>query len=393
MIRQIANGVVYIGADDLELDLFEGQYTLPEGMAYNSYVIDSEKIAIMDTADADVADTWLANLKDALHGRTPDYLVAHHMEPDHAALIARTLEEYPSCTLVTGAVALKMLGQFFPGIDPKVLVVKEGDTLELGPGKTLKFFAAPLVHWPEVMVSFLEEDGILFSADAFGKFGALSKCGFWGDEDDDWACEARRYYFNICGKYGVQVQKLLGKLGGLDVKLIAPLHGPILRENLKYYLDLYNTWSAYGVETPGVFVAYASMHGGTRAAAQKMVELLKALGCPKVAEADLSRDDMAEAVEDAFRYGKLIVAAPTYDGGLFTPVHNFIHLLQAKGWTRRRVGLIENGTWAPQSGRIMKEMFAEMKDVEVVEPIVTIKSVMKEADIPALEALASTINK
>ena len=393
MIRQIAGGISYIGVDDLALDLFEGQYVLPEGMAYNSYVIDSEKIAIMDTADADVADTWQANLKEVLHGRTPDYLVAHHMEPDHAALIAKTLEEYPSCTLVTGAVALKMLGQFFPGIDPKVLVVKEGDTLELGPGKTLRFFAAPLVHWPEVMVSFLEEDGILFSADAFGKFGALGKCGFWGDEDDDWACEARRYYFNICGKYGVQVQKLLEKAGGLDVKVIAPLHGPILRENLKYYLDLYNTWSSYGVETPGVFVAYASMHGGTRAAALKMVELLKALGCPKVSSADLSRDDMAEAVEDAFRYGKLIVAAPTYDGGLFTPVHNFIHLLQAKGWTRRRVGLIENGSWAPQSGRIMKDMFAQMKDVDVIDPIVTIRSVMKEADIPALEALASTINQ
>ena len=393
MNRLISSGVVYIGADALEQDLFEGQYILPEGMAYNSYLIDSEKIAIMDTADADVADAWRANLKEALHGRTPDYLVAHHMEPDHAALIAETLKEYPSCTLVTGAVALKMLGQFFPGIDPKVQVIKEGDALELGPGKTLKFFAAPLVHWPEVMVSFLEEEGILFSADAFGKFGALSKCGFWGDEDDDWACEARRYYFNICGKYGVQVQKLLGKVSGLDVKVIAPLHGPVLRSNLEYYLNLYTTWSAYGVETPGVFVAYASMHGGTRAAALKIAEILKAQGCPKVATSDLSRDDMAEAVEDAFRYGKLIVAAPTYDGGLFTPVHNFIHLLQAKGWTRRRVGLIENGSWAPQAGRLMKEMFAQMKDVDVIDPIVTIKSVMNEADIPSLEALASTIIK
>jgi len=393
MNRLISSGVVYIGADALEQDLFEGQYILPEGMAYNSYLIDSEKIAIMDTADADVADAWRAKLKEALHGRTPDYLVAHHMEPDHAALIAETLKEYPSCTLVTGAVALKMLGQFFPGIDPKVQVIKEGDALELGPGKTLKFFAAPLVHWPEVMVSFLEEDGVLFSADAFGKFGALGKCGFWGDEDDDWACEARRYYFNICGKYGVQVQKLLGKVSGLDVKVIAPLHGPVLRSGLEYYLNLYNTWSSYGVETEGVFVAYASMHGGTRAAALKVAEILKAQGCPKVATSDLSRDDMAEAVEDAFRYGKLIVAAPTYDGGLFTPVHNFIHVLQAKGWTRRRVGLIENGSWAPQAGRLMKEMFAQMKDVDVIDPIVTIKSAMNEADIPALEALASTINK
>ena len=393
MNRLISSGVVYIGADALEQDLFEGQYILPEGMAYNSYLIDSEKIAIMDTADADVADAWRANLKEALHGRTPDYLVAHHMEPDHAALIAWALKEYPSCTLVTSAAALKMLGQFFPGIDPKVQVIKEGDALELGPGKTLKFFAAPLVHWPEVMVSFLEEDGVLFSADAFGKFGALSKCGFWGDEDDDWACEARRYYFNICGKYGVQVQKLLGKVSGLDVKVIAPLHGPVLRSNLEYYLNLYNTWSSYGVETEGVFVAYASMHGGTRAAALKVAEILKAQGCPKVATSDLSRDDMAEAVEDAFRYGKLIVAAPTYDGGLFTPVHNFIHVLQAKGWTRRRVGLIENGSWAPQAGRLMKEMFAQMKDIDVIDPIVTIRSAMNEADIPALEALASTINK
>lgn len=391
MIRQIENRVVYIGADDLALDLFEGQYILPEGMAYNSYLIDSEKIAIMDTADADVADAWRANLKEALHGRTPDYLVAHHMEPDHAALIAETLKEYPSCTLVTGAVALKMLGQFFPGIDPKVQVIKEGDALELGPGKTLKFFAAPLVHWPEVMVSFLEEDGILFSADAFGKFGALGKCGFWGDEDDDWACEARRYYFNICGKYGVQVQKLLGKVAGLPIKVIAPLHGPILRENLAYYLDLYNIWSSYGVETEGVFVAYASMHGGTSAAALKMADILKAHGCPKVATSDLSRDDMAEAVEDAFRYGKLIVAAPTYDGGLFTPVYNFIHLLQAKGWTKRRVGLIENGSWAPQAGRLMKEMFAEMKDVDIIDPVVTIRSRMTEENIDTMNTLAESL--
>ena len=390
---KIANGVLYIGADALEQDLFEGQYILPEGMAYNSYLVKGEKTAIMDTADEAVAAKWKAKLKDALEGRQPDFLVAHHMEPDHAALIAETLQEYPGCTLVTSAPALKMLGQFFPGIDPKVQIIKEGDTLELGGGKTLRFFAAPLVHWPEVMVSFLEEDGILFSADAFGKFGALSKCGFWGDEDGDWACEARRYYFNICGKYGVQVQKLLGKLSGLDIKVIAPLHGPILRENLGYYLNLYNIWSSYGVETEGVFVAYASMHGGTAEAALKIADILKAQGCPKVATSDLSRDDMAEAVEDAFRYGKLILAAPTYDGGLFTPAHNFIHVLQAKGWTKRRVGLIENGSWAPQAGRIMKEMFAQMKDVEVIDPVVTIKSRMNEADIPALESLASTIIK
>ena len=391
MSRKIADGVLYIGADALEQDLFEGQYVLPEGMAYNSYLIEGEKTAIMDTADAAVAHLWKANLKEALQGRTPDYLVAHHMEPDHAALIAETLQEYPSCILVTSAPALRMLGQFFPGIDPKVLVVKEGDTLELGAGKTLKFFAAPLVHWPEVMVSFLEPCGVLFSADAFGKFGALSKCGFWGEEDDDWACEARRYYFNICGKYGQPVQKLLAKLSGLDVKIIAPLHGPILRENLAYYLELYNTWSSYGVETPGVFVAYASMHGGTAAAALKMADILKAHGCPKVATSDLTRDDMAEAVEDAFRYGKLIVAAPTYDGGLFTPVHNFIHILQAKGWTKRRVGFIENGSWAPQAGRIMKEMFAQMKDIDIIDPVVTIKSRMTEDNLDTMNKLAEAL--
>ena len=391
MIRKIANGVSWIGADDMALDLFEGQYDLPQGMAYNSYIIDDEKIAIMDTADAGVEEHWKENLHEALHGRKPDYLVAHHMEPDHAALIADTLEEYPDCELVTSAAALKMLGQFFPGIQPKALVMKEGYMLRLGPNKTLSFYAAPLVHWPEVMVSFLNEEGILFSADAFGKFGALQECGFFGDEDDDWACEARRYYFNICGKYGVQVQKLLEKVKGLNVKMIAPLHGPILRENLQYYLDLYNTWSSYGVETEGVFIAYATMHGGTREAALKLSGILRANGCPKVAMADLSRDDMAEAVEDAFRYGKMVVAAPTYDGGLFTPVHNFLHVLQAKGYTRRRVGLIENGTWAPQAARIMKEMLGAMKDVTVVEPVVTILSRMTGENVKTLEYLAKEL--
>ena len=391
MIRKIANGVSWIGADDMALDLFEGQYDLPQGMAYNSYIIESDKIAILDTADAGVADHWKENLRDALHGRKPDYLVAHHMEPDHAALIAETLEEYPDCELVTSAPALKMLGQFFPGIQPKTLIMKEGYMLRLGPDKTLSFYAAPLVHWPEVMVSFLNEEGILFSADAFGKFGALQECGFFGDEDDDWACEARRYYFNICGKFGVQVQKLLGKVKGLDIKMIAPLHGPILREDLQYYLDLYNTWSSYGVETEGVLVAYATMHGGTREAALKLAAILRAKGCPKVAMADLSRDDMAEAVEDAFRYGKMVVAAPTYDGGLFTPVHNFLHLLQAKGYTRRRVGLIENGSWAPQSARIMKEMFGAMKEVDIVEPVVTILSRMNSDNVKTLESLAEAI--
>lgn len=392
MTKNIIPGISYIGADDLQLDLFEGQYVVPEGMAYNSYVIDDDKIAILDTADTAVADAWKANLKEALGGKTPDYLIAHHVEPDHSALIVWALKEWPLLKLVTSAKAVQMLGQFHEGFDfaARALVVKEGDELQLG-SRTLRFFAAPMVHWPEVMVSFETTGKVLFSADAFGKFGALSKCGYFGEEDGDWACEARRYYFNICGKYGTPVQTLLKKVAPLAPEIICPLHGPILRENLSEYLDLYQTWSSYGVETEGVFVAYASMHGGTAAAALKLAELLKEKGCPKVATADLCRDDMAEAVEDAFRYGKLVLAAPTYDGGLFTPAANFLHLLAAKAWQQRRVGLIENGSWAPASARVMKEAFAAMKDVTVVEPVVTIRSTMRTSDLPALTSLASAM--
>ena len=392
MVKEIIPGIKYIGVDDLQLDLFEGQYAVPEGMAYNSYLIEDEKTAVLDTSDAAVGEAWKANLAEALDGKAPDYLVAHHVEPDHAGLIVWALEQWPGLKLVATAKAVQFLGQFFEGFDfaPRAIVVKEGDELPLG-SRTLRFAMAPMVHWPEVMVSFETAGKVLFSADAFGKFGALSKCGYFGEEDDDWACEARRYYFNICGKYGLPVQTLLKKVAALSPAVICPLHGPILRENLSEYIDLYQTWSTYGVETEGVFVAYASMHGGTAAAALKLAEILKAKGCPKVATADLCRDDMAEAVEDAFRYGKLVLAAPTYDGGLFTPAWLFIHILQEKAWQKKRVGLIENGSWAPAAARIMKEQFAAMKEIELVEPVVSLRSAMKDSDADALEVLADAM--
>ena len=389
-MKEIARDIFYIGTDDLTLDLFESQYVVPEGMAYNSYLIKDDKIAILDTADARMEETWFQHLEEALEGRQPDYLVVHHMEPDHSALIGLLAEKYPAIQIVASAMALKFLGQFQPGKTFNTLAVKEGDTLNLGT-HSLQFFAAPMVHWPEVMVSYDSAAKILFSADAFGKFGALEKCGFWGDEDGDWACEGRRYYFNICGKYGPQVQALLKKMAGLAIDTIAPLHGPVLRENLTYYLELYNTWSSYGVETPGVFVAYASIHGGTAEVALKLADMLREKGCPKVAVCDLTRDDRAEAVEDAFRYGTLVLAAASYDAGLFTPAYDFLHSLQMKGWQKRRVALIENGSWAPSAGRVMKEMFGAMKDVEQVGELVSIRSRYKAEDQAALEALANAI--
>ena len=387
-MKKLSDNILYIGVDDNQLDLFEGQYIIPEGMAYNSYLVLDDKVAVMDTVDASMQDEWLGNLEKALGGRKPDYLVMHHMEPDHSGSVAAFAEKYPETTIVASAMALKFLGQFAPGKAFKTSAIKEGDMLELGKG-SLKFFSAPMVHWPEVMVSLYE--GVLFSADAFGKFGSLGKCGYFSDEDGDWACEARRYYFNICGKYGPQVQALMKKLVSVEVSVIAPLHGPILRGDLKPYLDLYTTWSAYGVETEGVFVAYASIHGGTRDAALKLADILKAKGCPKVAVSDLCRDDMAEAVEDAFRYGRMVLCASSYDAGLFTPAYNFLHTLQMKAWQKKKVALVENGTWAPSAGRVMKEMLGAMKEVEVVEPMVTIRSRMTEADIPALETLADAI--
>ena len=392
MIRYISPAVPFIGTDDPELDLFESQYIVPEGMSYNSYVILDEKVAVLDTADARQGEAWKAHLAEALNGRQPDYLVVHHMEPDHSALIAWMLETYPGVTLVATAAALRMLPQFFEGLAPegRSLAVKEGDTLSLG-SHCLRFFLAPMVHWPEVMVSYESTEKLLFSADAFGRFGAMAHTGFFVSEDDDWACEARRYYFNICGKYGVQVQALLKKIAGLEVAMICPLHGPILNENLGYHTGLYQTWSSYGVETEGVFVAYASIHGGTAAAAEKLAGLLREKGCPKVSVADLTRSDLAECVEDAFRYGKMVLAASSYDGGVFTPMHDFLYRLQAKGYQRRTVGLVENGSWAPSAGRVMKEMLGAMKEITLVEPVVTIRSRMHSDDLPRLEALADAI--
>lgn len=392
MIKKINEAVAYIGTDDVDLDLFESQYEVPEGMAYNSYLIQDEKVAIMDTVDARCADAWKENLAEALGDRTPDYLVVHHLEPDHTGLIDWVTRRYPALQVVASAKALQMMGQFFDGLDltGRSLAVKEGDTLSLG-GRSLSFYGAPMVHWPEVMVSWLDADRILFSADAFGKFGALSKCGYFSEEDGDWACEARRYYFNICGKYGLQVQALLKKVLPLPLDTICPLHGPVLRGDLAPYTGLYDTWSRYGVETEGVFVAYASIHGGTAAAALKMADILRAKGCPKVAVADLSRDDQAEAVEDAFRYGKVILAASSYDAGVFPPMDIFLHHLRDKAWQKRRVGLIENGSWAPSAGRVMREQLSAMKEIELVEPLVTLRSRMKDSDLVALEALADAI--
>ena len=387
MEKMITNDIVYIGVDDTDLDLFESQYVIPNGISYNSYLIKDEKIAIMDTADYRKMDEWLTNLRAALDGRTPDYLVVQHMEPDHAGCIATIVDEYPAIKVVASARAIQMLPQFFEGKDfsQNTIAVKEGDTLSLGE-HTLQFFMAPMVHWPEVMVTYDQKDKVVFSADGFGKFGALS-------HEEDWACEARRYYFNICGKYGAQVQALLKKLATLDVECICPLHGPILKENLGYYIGLYDTWSKYEVETEGVLVAYASIHGGTAAAANLMADILREKGAKKVAVADLSRDDMAEAIEDAFRMDKMIVAAASYDGGVFPVMHDFLHHLQIKSYQKRRVGIIENGSWAPCAGRVMRGMLEQMKNVDIVEPMVTILSRMKQSDRTALEALADAILK
>lgn len=392
MIKNLSQSVKYIGVDDLDLDLFESQYVVPEGISYNSYLIMDEKIAIMDTVDGRKADEWKLNLLEALDGRTPDYLVVHHLEPDHSAVIGWVLNNYPDLTLVASAKAVQMLPQFFEYVsfEGRTLAVKEGDVLSLG-RHSLKFLAAPMVHWPEVIVSFDKSDGALYSADAFGKFGALSKCGFYGG--DDWACEARRYYFNIVGKYGVPVQSLLAKVAPLSVRTIRPLHGPVLEGKLYEYIGLYDTWSRYKAETDGVFIAVASIHGGTMRAARMLAGSLRDKGVQRVVVSDLCRSDFAENVEDAFRYSKMVLAASSYDGGLFTPMYEFLHRLQIKGYSNRTVGLIENGSWAPSVGRVMKEMLSTMKNVEVVGQMVTIKSVPKESDRPALESLADSISQ
>ena len=385
----ISDTIKYIGVDDLDIDLFESQYVVPEGMSYNSYLIEDEKIAVLDTADHRKGEAWKANLKAALNGRQPDYLVAHHMEPDHSALIAWMLETYPGLQLVCSAQAAKMLSNFFEGFDfeGRVMTVKEGDTLSLGRHE-LKFITAAMVHWPEVIMSYDSLDKVLFSADGFGKFGALV------NETDDWACEARRYYFNICGKYGSQVQSVLKKAAALDIQTICPLHGPVLKgEPLTAAVKLYDTWSKYEPESEGVLIAYASIHGGTAAVAERLGEILRVKGAPKVVVSDLSRDDMAEVIEDAFRYPTVVVAASSYDAGVFPVMHDFLYHLQIKNYQKRRFGIIENGSWAPTAGKVMRSMIEALKDCEIVDPMVTIRSRMKSADEAQLEQLADSLLK
>ena len=383
---KITDTIRYIGVDDLDIDLFESQYVVPEGMSYNSYVILDEKIAVMDTVDARKGEEWKTNLAAVLDGRQPDYLVVHHMEPDHASLIAEAVNTYPAMKVVLSAAAAKMLPNFFEGTDfeGRVLSVKEGDSLSLGT-HILQFIAAPMVHWPEVIMSYEQTEKVLFAADGFGKFGALC------NETDDWACEARRYYFNICGKYGAQVQAVLQKASTLDIRTICPLHGPVLSGDLTPYLSLYDTWSRYEPESEGVLVAYASIHGGTAAAAREFAEMLRARGAEKVVLSDLSRSDMAEVIEDAFRYPRLVLAASSYDAGVFPVMHDFLHHLQIKNYQKRRIGLIENGSWAPCAARAMRTLIEPMKEITLVEPTVTIRSRMKQTDIPAMEALADAI--
>ncbi len=382
----ISESIIYIGVDDKTLDLFESQYIVPNGVSYNSYVILDEKIAVMDTVDARAGGEWLENLESALSGRTPDYLVVSHMEPDHAANIAKAAEKYPDMQIVANAKTFPMMKQFF-GTDfaGRNLTVAEGDTLSLG-SHTLTFMMAPMVHWPEVMVTYESSEKILFSADGFGKFGAL-------DTEEDWTCEARRYYFNIVGKYGASVQALLRKAAGLDIQMICPLHGPILKDHLEFYINKYQTWSTYAPEDQGIFVASASIHGNTKAAAEKLVEKLKAKTDLKVAFTDLTRDDMAEAVEDAFRYDRLVVCCATYDAGLFPVMEDFIHHLKAKAYQKRTVGFVENGTWAPVAGKQMRAAFEGMKEIKLLDPTVTIRSALNadsEAQMDALvEALLS----
>ena len=382
---EITSSIKYVGVDDLDIDLFESQYIVPDGMSYNSYIILDEKVAILDTADARKGAEWWANVEEALAGRTPDYLVVHHLEPDHAALIAEVMEKWPAVKIVATATAAKMLPQFFADVDfcDRVVAVKEGDTLSLG-AHTLQFIVAPMIHWPEVMVSYEQSEKVLFSADAFGKFGALCNEG-------PWDCEARRYYINICGKYGNQVQTLLKKAAALDILLICPLHGPVLKEDLGHYIGLYDTWSKYEPETEGVLVAYASIHGGTAVAAERLADILRAKGAPKVVVTDLSRCDMAEAVEDAFRYSHMAVCAASYDADVFPPMHDFLHHLKIKSYQKRKVAILENGSWAPTAGRVMRAMLEGMKAVEIVEPVVTIRSRMKDEDIPAMEQLAEAL--
>ena len=384
----VTENIKYIGVDDVTLDLFESQYVIPEGVSYNSYVILDEKIAVMDTVDKRGMEEWEARLLEELDGRKVDYLVIHHLEPDHAGSIARLVELFPEVTLVGNAKTFAMLPQFFElAPEVKKLEVKEGDSLSLGT-HTLSFYMAPMVHWPEVMVSYESSEKVLFSADGFGKFGALEKT-----EGEDWACEARRYYFNIVGKYGAPVQGLLKKAAGLDIACICPLHGPVLKENLGYYIGLYDTWSSYKPESEGVLIAYASIHGNTAKAAEMLGEMLRERGVQKVVVSDLAREDMAEVIEDAFRYDRMVVAAASYDGGVFPCMQDFLHHLQSKAYQNRKVAIVENGSWGPTAARTMKAILETMKNLELVEPQVTIRSTVKEADIENLKALADARSK
>lgn len=380
----ITNDIFYIGVNDHKSDLFEGQYIIPNGMAYNSYVISDEKIAVMDTVDKNFREEWLANLSEVLSGRKPDYLVVHHMEPDHSANIAAFMELYPEAVIVASAKAFTMMKNFFgTDFEDRKMVVGEGDALELGK-HTLTFMTAPMVHWPEVVVSYDSADKVLFSADAFGKFGAL-------DTDEDWACEARRYYFGIVGKYGMQAQMLLKKAAGLDIKIICPLHGPVLKENLEYYIGLYNTWSSYSPESEGVAIAYTSVYGHTKEAAELLAEKLTEKGCPKVAVSDLARCDMAEAVEDAFRYNKLVLATTTYNGDIFPFMKEFINHLTESNFQNRTVAFIENGSWAPAAARVMGKMLENSKNLTFAENSVKIMSALSDENRSQIEALAAEL--
>ena len=382
----ITDDIRYVGVNDHDVDLFEGQYVVENGMAYNSYVIMDEQIAVMDTVDGNFTDEWLKNIADVIGDRKPSYLIVQHMEPDHSANVANFLELYKDAKVVATAKAFVMMKQFFGTDYPeRQIVVKEGDTLSLG-AHTLTFVLAPMVHWPEVMVTYDSKDKVLFSADAFGKFGAL-------DVDEDWACEARRYYFGIVGKYGVQAQALLKKAAGLDIQTICALHGPILKENLGYYLDLYNTWSSYGVESEGVVIAYTSVYGNTKKAVELLADKLTALGCPKVTVTDLARDDMAEAVEDAFRYGKLVLATTTHNGDIFPFMKTFIEHLTERGYKNRTIGLIENGSWAPTAAKTMLKMFEGSKNLTFTDTTVTIKSAVNAENEAQIAALAEELCK
>lgn len=381
---EITKDIKYIGVNDHDIDLFEGQYAVPTGMAYNSYVIKDEKIAVMDTVDAHFGEQWLANLRNALDGRAPDYLVVQHMEPDHSANIAAFAQAYPDATIVASAKAFTMMKNFF-GTDyaERRTVVGDGDTLPLGK-HTLTFVTAPMVHWPEVIVTYDSRDKVLFSADGFGKFGAL-------DTEEDWACEARRYYFGIVGKYGAQVQALLRKASALDIAVICPLHGPVLTENLGYYLGLYNTWSSYTPESCGVLIAYTSVYGNTKAAAELLAERLRERGCEKVVLTDLARSDMAEAVEDAFRYDRLVLATTTYNAELFPFMREFISELTERGYRGRKVGLVENGSWAPMAAKVMRGMLEGCKDITFTDTTVRILSALSEESRAAIDAMADEL--